>query len=141
MIQTDHSNVLVPNILLPCQLQHTWSPMLPTLGRLANAQGEKTYLGIMKSSCIHSCLASQSPLNASMLQQFQRNPIQLHRLVVSPQDPGTTLFLFLRALQGTDAGSHTRCSSSSTICLCGFQAVQKSVEAVILPIHAISPPP
>lgn len=115
--------------------------MLPTLGRLANVHGEKTCLGIMRSSCIHSCLAFQSPLNASILQQFQRNPIQLHRLVVSPQDPGTTLFLFLGALQGTDAGSHTRCSSSSTICLCGFQAVQKSVEAVILPIHAISPPP
>lgn len=142
MIQTDHSNVLVPNILLPCQLLHTWSPIvLPTLGRLANAQGEKTCLGIMRSSCIHSCLASQSPLNASMLQQFQRNPIQSHKLVVSPQDPGTTLFLFLRALQGTGAGSHTRCGSSSTICLCGFQAVQKSVEALIRPIHAICPPP
>lgn len=72
--------------------------VLPTLGRLANAQGEKTCLGIMRSSCIHSYLASQSPLNANVLQQFQRNPIQLHELAVSPQDPGTILFLFLRAL-------------------------------------------
>lgn len=112
----DHCNVLVPNILLPCQLLQTWSSaVLTSLGRLTNTQGEKTCLGIMRSSCIQSCLASQSLLGASMLWQFQRSPTQLHELAVPPQNPGTILFLSLRAIQGTGAGNQSRCGSSSAI--------------------------